>query len=185
MAHNVLGRHLALVGFMGAGKSTLGPVLAERLGREFVSVDAVVEERVGTSVADVFATRGEGAFRELEEGAAFDVLSHRPPAVVELGGGALGSTRTQDALAEHAFTLHLEVTAEEAWARVSASDRPLARDREAFVALYSERAPLYADADASAQDLESSLLAAAGIRLAPRFEARGDAVVADARAAEA
>jgi 3-dehydroquinate synthetase/shikimate kinase len=185
VASNALGRHLALVGFMGAGKSTLGPVLAKRLGREFVSVDAVVEERVGTSVADVFATRGESAFRELEEGAAFDVLSRRPPAVVELGGGALGSMRTQGALAEHAFTLHLEVTAEEAWTRVAASDRPLARDREAFTALHGERARLYADADARAEDLESSLLAAAGIRFAPHTEARGDAVVADVRAAEA
>jgi 3-dehydroquinate synthetase/shikimate kinase len=170
---------------MGAGKSTLGPVLAERLGRGFVSVDAVVEERVGTSIADLFATRGESVFRELEEGAALDVLSRRPPAVVELGGGALSSAATRDALAEHAFVLHLEVTAEEAWRRVAASDRPLARDREAFTALYGERAAVYAEADAGAGDLESALLAAAGIRFAPHSEARGDALVADARAAEA
>ena len=75
---------------MGAGKSTLGPPLADRLGRMFVSVDAVVEERVGRSIAEIFESHGEAAFRELEEEAALDVLSRRPPAVVELGGGALG-----------------------------------------------------------------------------------------------
>ena len=73
---------------MGAGKSTLGPPLADRLGRTFVSVDAVVEERVGRSIAEIFESDGEAAFRALEEEAALDVLSRRPPAVVELGGGA-------------------------------------------------------------------------------------------------
>ena len=184
MASTALGRHLALVGFMGAGKTTLGPQLAEQLGRAFVSVDAVVEERLGTSIADVFETRGEGAFRELEEEAALDVLTRRPSAVVELGGGALGSARTRHALAEHAFTLHLDVAADEAWARVSGSGRPLAQDRGAFLALSEERAPLYASADASATDLESALLAAAGIRFGSHAEASGDVLVADARVAD-
>jgi shikimate kinase/3-dehydroquinate synthase len=170
---------------MGAGKSTLGPRLAERLGRTFVSIDAVVEERVGTSVAAVFEAHGEAAFRELEEKAALDVLACRPPAVVELGGGALASAVTRDALAEHAFTLHLEVEPEEAWRRVAGSGRPLARDRDAFAALYDERAPLYDLADATAHDLDGALLAAAGIRFGAHAGAHGDAVVADARAADA
>ena len=185
MASNALGRHLALVGFMGAGKSTLGPPLAERLGREFVSVDEVVEERVGLSIVEIFESRGESAFRALEEEAARDVLSRRPPAVVELGGGGLGSAGTRGALVENAFTLRLEVTAEEAWARVSGSGRPLARDREAFEALHAERTQLYAGADASADDLEGALLAAAGIRFGPHSDVAGDALVADPRAAEA
>ena len=186
MASNALGRHLALVGFMGAGKSTLGPSLADRLGRPFVSVDAVVEERVGRSIAEIFELDGEAAFRALEEEAALDVLSRRPPAVVELGGGALASGGTYAALAEHAFTLHLDVTSEEAWARVSNSGRPLARDRDAFGVLYAARASLYgAVADANARDLEGALLAAAGIRFGPHADARGEAVVADGRAAEA
>ena len=53
-APHALNRHVALVGFMGAGKTTLGPILAERLGRGFVSVDAVVEERTGATVAELF-----------------------------------------------------------------------------------------------------------------------------------
>ena len=161
MARNALGTHLALVGFMGAGKSTLGPQLADRLGRAFVSIDAVVEQRVKMSVAGVFDAQGEAGFRALEEEAALDVLSRRPPTVVELGGGALASARTREALAEHAFTLHLDVEPREAWERVADSGRPLARDHDAFLALHAERAPLYEGADASARDLEGTLLAAA------------------------
>jgi shikimate kinase/3-dehydroquinate synthase len=185
VAAHALNCHLALVGFMGAGKSTLGPLLAERLGRPFVSVDAVVEERTGVPVAELFAERGEAAFRELEAAAVQDVLTRMPPAVVELGGGALGSEGTRAALAPHAFTLQLEVSADEAWERVGGSDRPLARDPEAFRALHEERRELYAAvADAATADLDGAVLAAAGIRLGTHAEVEGDALVADARAAE-
>ena len=150
---------------MGAGKSTLGPVLAERLGRPFVSIDEIVEERTGSSVAELFAARGESAFRELEERAAVDVLSRRPFAVVELGGGGLNSVTTRAALDEYAFTLHLETTPEEAWERVSSSGRPLARDRDAFEALFEERRALYEAANGSARDLDGAVLAAAGVHV--------------------
>jgi 3-dehydroquinate synthetase/shikimate kinase len=184
VARNALGVHVALVGFMGAGKSTLGPLLAERLGREFVSVDAIVEERAGALVAELFETRGEPVFRELEEETARDVLARRPVAVVELGGGALSSESTRTALAEHAMTLHVETTADEAWERVASSGRPLARDPEAFRALYAERLSLYEEADGSTRDLDGAVLAAAGIRFGSHREARGDALVADSHVAE-
>jgi shikimate kinase / 3-dehydroquinate synthase len=184
VAANALGLHVALVGFMGAGKSTLGPALAERLGRQFVSVDAIVEERAGASVADVFDERGEPAFRRLEEEAALDVLSRRPLAIVELGGGALGSERTRAALAEHAFTVHIETSVDESWERVAGTDRPLARDSQAFRALYEERRPLYEAADAIAGDLDGAILAAAGIRFASHRDAQGSAIVADTLVAE-
>jgi shikimate kinase / 3-dehydroquinate synthase len=184
VARNALDRHVALVGFMGAGKSTLGPSFAERLGRRFVSVDAVVEERADASVAELFETRGEPAFRQLEEEAVLDVLARRPVAVIELGGGALASERTREVLAEHAFTLHLETTPDEAWERVAASGRPLARDPDAFRALFEQRRPQYETADASARDLDGAILAAAGIRFASRREAAGSALVADSRVAE-
>jgi shikimate kinase / 3-dehydroquinate synthase len=165
-ARNALGRHVALVGFMGAGKSTLGPELAERLGRRFVSVDAVVEEETGSTVAELFAERGQDAFRELEERTAVQALARRVPSVVELGGGALGSATTRAALAEHAFTVLLETTPEEAWDRVSSALRPLARDPDEFWALFAERAPLYERvADGFARDLDGVLLAAAGVHV--------------------
>jgi shikimate kinase/3-dehydroquinate synthase len=183
MAAHALNRHLALVGFMGAGKSTLGPVVAERLGRPFVSVDAVVEERAEASVAEIFETRGEGEFRRLEEEAALDVLARGQLSMVELGGGALGSTATRDVLSARAFTVHLETPVEDAWARV-AGTRPLARDAGAFRALYERRRPLYECADACATDVDGILLAAAGIRFGSQRTVEADAVVADERVAE-
>jgi shikimate kinase/3-dehydroquinate synthase len=182
-AHNALGRHLALVGFMGAGKSTLGPVVAERLGRPFVSLDGVVEDRAGTTVAEIFETAGEAEFRRREEEAALDVLTRGQPVVVELGGGALASTRTRDVLSTRAFTVHIETSVEEAWSRV-AGTRPLARDAGAFRALYERRRPLYESADACATDLDGVLLGAAGIRFGSHRTVEADAVVADARVAE-
>ncbi|MBA3400805.1 MAG: bifunctional shikimate kinase/3-dehydroquinate synthase [Actinobacteria bacterium] len=151
---------------MGAGKSTLGPELAERLGRPFVSVDGVVEERTGSTVAELFAERGQDAFRELEERIAVEILNRRLPSVVELGGGALGVEPTRIALAEHAFTVLLETTAEEAWERVSPDARPLARDPDEFRTLFEERTPLYeAVADGHARDADGVVLAASGIHI--------------------
>jgi shikimate kinase/3-dehydroquinate synthase len=170
---------------MGAGKSTLGPALADRLGRPYVSVDALVEHGARMSLAELFERRGEAAFRELEEAIAADVLGRRVPTVVELGGGALGSARTRATLGEHAFTIHLPITAEEAWARVAGSGRPLAQDAEAFAALLEERRHLYEEvADGRATDVDGATLAAAGIRFGPHAAVRGDAVVADRRVAE-
>ena len=150
---------------MGAGKSTLGPVLAERLGRPFVSVDEVVEERAAMSVADIFEGRGEPAFRELEEEAAIDLLARRRLSVVEIGGGGLASAATRAALVESAFTIHLETTAAEAWERVAKSGRPLARDPDEFRLLFEERRALYERSDGRARDLDGAVLAAAGVHV--------------------
>lgn len=161
---NALGRHLALTGFMGAGKSTLGPVVAERLGRSFVSLDDAIEASAGTTIAEIFDTRGEEAFRRIEEEVAAMVLGRAEPVVLELGGGAVGSRATQDALGRRAFTVLLDVDPDEAWRRVQGSARPLARDRERFHALHAEREDVYdAVADARAHDADGILLAAAGI----------------------
>jgi shikimate kinase / 3-dehydroquinate synthase len=158
---------------MGAGKSTLGPVLAERIGRTFQSVDAVIEERTSMRVADLFAERGEAAFRELEERVAGELLARRPPAVIERGGGALASEPTREALAEHAFALLLETTPDEAWGRVVAGGRPLARDLESFTALFERRRALYENAaDGRAHDLEGAVLAIAGVHVEPGSSGR-------------
>ena len=163
---SALDRHVALVGFMGAGKTTLGPQLAERLGRPFVPVDDVVAERSGRSIPEIFEADGEAAFRALEEAAAAEVLGRRELAVVELGGGALGAPRTRDALNANAFTLLLDTPLDESWRRVAGSDRPLAQDEGRFRALYAERKPLYEGvADARATDLDGAVLAAAGVEV--------------------
>ena len=174
-----LSRHVALVGFMGAGKSTLGREVAERLGREFVDLDAEVENVTGRPVAELFG-EGEAFFRTKEARVTLDRLRGGPPAVLALGGGALGSSQVRDALRELAFTVHVEVDVDEAWARVRESGRPLAKDELEFRALFTKRAPIYAEAaDATARDSVEVVLAAAGVQVETGSVARLGELVPD------
>ena len=151
---------------MGAGKTTLGPQVAAQLGRAFVSVDAHVEAQTGKSIPELFSERGETRFRELEANAAAELLGRPTPMVLELGGGAVAASATRAALTERAFAVHLETSADEAWERVRGSERPLARDAQAFRSLFDERAPLYNEvADGTARDADGVVLAAAGIHV--------------------
>jgi shikimate kinase/3-dehydroquinate synthase len=160
-----LGRHVALVGFMGAGKTTLGQEVARRIGRPFVDLDDEIHRRTGSTIVELFAN-GEGDFRSVEERIVGDVLASSEPHVIALGGGAVLSERTRAALRERATTVLLPVEADEAWLRVEGSDRPLAQDREGFFELHAERAPLYAEvADATARDADDAVLAAAGVHV--------------------
>ena len=164
---NALGRHLALAGFMGSGKTSAGKAVAARLGRRFVDLDQEVEERAGSAIAELFATRGEAGFREVEEEVAREVLRGGDPAVVALGGGAVLSERTRGDLAARAFTVFLDVDPDVAWQRVAGTERPLARSAEEFHALHRDRQPLYEEvADAHADDVDGILLAAAGVHVA-------------------
>ncbi len=168
---HALERHIALAGFMGAGKTTLGAELARQLGRELVDVDAEIERAEGIPVAQIFGERGEDAFRALEEARIGAALKGGEPAVVALGGGALGSEETRKRLRTRAFTILVDVDVEEAWHRVEGlGDRPLARDEEGFRRLYEERQPLYrecADAVCASGDVEGAILAAGGVEVAP------------------
>lgn len=130
---------LALIGFMGAGKSTA----ARALGPASADVDEVIEAREGRSVQQIFETDGEGAFRELEERVTLELLADPGVAAVALGGGAVASARVRAALAGARVVL-LDVEADEAWQRVGSNDaRPLARDVRRFHELHAERRPLY------------------------------------------
>jgi shikimate kinase/3-dehydroquinate synthase len=163
VAH-ALDRHLALVGFMGAGKSTLGHEVAVRLGRRFLDLDRELEVSTGLTIPELFEERGEAGFRILEAEQTLDALRNARPAVLALGGGAVETAELRDALEEHAFTVHIDVDPQAAWKRVGGSGRPLARDEGSFRKLYERRRPLYDDvANASAATVEDVLLAAAGI----------------------
>src|SRR4029453_16786572 len=144
-ARNALGRHLALAGFMGSGKTSAGEAVARRLGRRFVDLDRAIETRTGSRIGELFVPGGEEGFRAVEEAIAHDVLGDGEPLVVALGGGAVLSERTRGELAERAFTVLLDVDPETAWERVGGSERPLARDEASFHALHRERQPLYED----------------------------------------
>jgi shikimate kinase/3-dehydroquinate synthase len=165
---HALDRHLALIGFMGAGKTTLGAALAGELARPFLDLDAEVERAAGTSIDRIFAEQGEPAFRALEERLTLEALARPGTSVLALGGGAVKSERVRVALARSALTLLVEVEVEQAWERVSGG-----QDREGFRKLFRERQHLYAAAaDARVRDLEDALLAAAGIVVAAGSVAR-------------
>jgi len=151
---------------MGAGKSTLGEAAAERMGRQFLDLDRAIEERAGDSITVIFDSWGEAAFREIEEEAALETLSSAEPKVIALGGGALGSEKTRRLLQERATTVFVEVDPDTAWQRSSGSDRPLARDEEAFRRLYDERLPAYEEAaDAIVRGADDIVLAAGGVHV--------------------
>ena len=149
-----IGRHIALVGFMGAGKTTIGREVARLTERPFVDTDDVIAQRHGP-IPQLFEERGEAEFRRLEERVVVEMLGDEKPAVIALGGGAVGSEKVRARLRGRAFTASIDVDESTAWARVRGSDRPLARSREDFERLYREREPLYqrvADTYASAAD---------------------------------
>ena len=137
---------LVLIGFMGAGKSTLASRLAKRRGRAPIDGDMLLVERFGHSVAREFELHGEQAFRAAEEEVVCGLLEGVDARdVVALGGGSVLSARVRAALGGHTTAL-IEVAPEVAWERVhrdDGSERPLARDRDAFEALYAQRRGLY------------------------------------------
>src|SRR5689334_13470824 len=80
---------LALVGYRGTGKTTVGRIVAERLGRPFFDADRVLEEREGRPIASLFAEGGEASFRDREEETLRDLTADRPGSVLATGGGAI------------------------------------------------------------------------------------------------
>lgn len=116
-------RHLVLIGMMGSGKTSVGRRLALRLGRPFIDTDRLVEERTGRSVADVFKSDGEPAFRALEAQAVRDTLDTDTWAVVALGGGAVLDPGNRDLAREAGLVVWLQAPARELARRVAASTR--------------------------------------------------------------
>ena len=174
-----LGKHLALIGFMGAGKSTVGRDVAERTARPFVDTDEETE-RLHGPIPELFE-RGEAEFRRLEEQVVAEALAG-PPAVIALGGGAVLSEKTRQRLSAHAYTVLIEVDVDDAWERVRGSNRPLARNEEDFRRLFDSRRPIYGEAmDALADDAESVLLAALRIVIGRAILSPESFVVVDER----
>ena len=146
---------------MGAGKSTLAPLVAAKLGRKAIDVD----DELGVDIPTLFA-QGEDAFRAVEEPRTCELLELAEPAVLALGGGSIKSKRVREALALRAVTILLDVDVDEAWRRVRETDRPLAQDEAEFRRLNDERRPLYGGiADATARDVDDVVLAAAGVHV--------------------
>ena len=138
---------VVLVGFMGAGKTSVGRSLARRLKWRFVDLDRSIEERAGATIAALFRERGEAAFRALEQDAARAVAG-LSRTVVAAGGGAFIAPATRAALQEGALTVWLQCSLDDVLRRVPADgSRPLAGNREIMRALLAEREPSYRQAD--------------------------------------
>jgi shikimate kinase len=143
-------RQAVLVGFMGAGKSSVGKILSERLAAEFVDVDERIEEAAGKSIGEIFASSGEETFREMERAAVLDAVS-APGRVVAAGGGAFVDEENRRALKAYAPVFFLEVSVESVLERLSGDlSRPLfagEKDAGTLRELMERRRPTYETAD--------------------------------------
>lgn len=136
-----------LVGFMGAGKTTVGRTLAEHLRYDFFDLDELIEAQAGNSVQAIFAELGEAEFRRLEH-EAIRACSDRLRAVIALGGGAYVSGQNRTLLRTIGRTVWLDCPLEVCLKRVSGDkSRPLLGDEDEMRELLEERRSAYAQAD--------------------------------------
>jgi XRE family aerobic/anaerobic benzoate catabolism transcriptional regulator len=145
------GEVLALLGVRGAGKSTVGREVADRLGWAFVELDARVEEAAGLSLAQLFSIHGEPYYRQVEHEVLGTLLGSASQTVVATGGSLVTHSEAWGLLRRRAHTVWLRADAQDHWERVIAQGdrRPMERNPQAFSQLESllaERAPLYRQA---------------------------------------
>jgi shikimate kinase len=147
-----LPRRIVLTGFMGSGKSTVGPLVAQHLGWSFVDVDDVIEDEAKATIAELFAQHGEAQFRDREH-ATIARLATADALVLALGGGAIERAETRDLLLNSPGTLlvHLEVELATTLARCAGTEniRPVLADQANLANRYGRRLPLYRTAHVS------------------------------------
>ena len=146
-------QRIALTGFMGSGKSTVGPLLAERLGWKFLDADEVIVAGTGMPISEFFARYGEPAFRQREREIIARLVGRERGLVLALGGGAIEDAGTRELLVNSPGTLlvHLEVTLATTLARCRGTEhtRPVLADEANLRARYERRLPLYREAHVS------------------------------------
>jgi len=133
---------------MGSGKTSVGRELAQRLGWEFVDLDAHIEAREGQGIPQIFRDRGEAGFRAAETAALMDLTqSLERASVVALGGGAFVQDANRELLRSRP-SVFLQAPVDELWRRCCDDEeiRPLRKDPDQFAQLYAERLPFYRQA---------------------------------------
>jgi XRE family aerobic/anaerobic benzoate catabolism transcriptional regulator len=162
---NGRGNRIALVGLRGAGKSTLGPMLADDLGMPFVELSRTIERLAGCSLSEIHALYGTNAYRRYERRALEEAIQHHREAVIATPGGLVSDPSTFNTLLTHCFTVWLQASPEDHMRRVVEQGdlRPMAASNEAMEDLrriLSGRAAFYSKADlaidTSAMPLEAT-----------------------------
>lgn len=139
----VLQQPVIFVGFMGAGKTSVSQYLAHKLSLPLVDVDEAIVQEQKRSIADIFATEGEDAFRALESTKLAELLNDAPQ-LISCGGGIVENEENRRRLQHGCFVVFLEVDAQEASLRVGGdTTRPLFTDMDAVTALLEKRSNLY------------------------------------------
>ena len=134
---------MAIVGYMGSGKTTVGRLLARRTRRVFVDLDHEISREAGRSIPEIFAEGGEDRFRDLEHAALVSALDRPDPAVISCGGGAVTRPENRAALRQTP-TVFLSEDVDLLFRRTRGTDRPLrGGSREDFARRHAERLPLY------------------------------------------
>jgi XRE family aerobic/anaerobic benzoate catabolism transcriptional regulator len=178
---------IALIGLRGAGKSTLGKLLAAKIGWSFVELNKEIEQQNGLSVAEIIALNGQEGFRRMEQAALAQLLARKQLMVLATGGGIVSEPLTFDLILSSFYTIWLKAEPEEHMARVRGQGdlRPMADDRSAMAELRTillSREPLYARASAmvdtaglTVEDAATRLIDAVAPVVAPdaRIFARG------------
>ena len=158
---------IALIGLRGAGKSTLGKLLAKKIGWSFVELNKEIEAQNGLSVAEIIALYGQEGFRRMEQAALGQLLARKELMVLATGGGIVSEPLTFDLILSSFYTIWLKAEPEEHMARVRKQGdlRPMADDRSAMAELRNillSREPLYARASAVVNTAGLTVDAAAG-----------------------
>jgi shikimate kinase len=134
---------VAIVGYMGSGKTTLGRLLASALNLEFVDLDRAIVKRAGKGIPEIFAQYGEKHFRDLEHEALVQALDGGTPSVVACGGGTVVRPDNR-AMLRDVTTVFLREDTDVLYQRTRGPDRPLrAASREEFRLRYAQRLPFY------------------------------------------
>ena len=143
-------KNIFLVGFMGAGKSTVGKILADKTGYKFYDADSYIEEQAGTTITQIFADHGEPYFRDLESEAT-EELAKKENQVIATGGGVVQRDRNWDAMKKNGITVYLKATVETIWERIKDdTSRPLLQVEnpvDTARELLEKRTPMYEKAD--------------------------------------
>jgi len=151
---------IALIGFTGTGKSTLGRTLQAEYGLPCYDSDAMVEARVGETIAEFFSHYGEAAFRQVEHDVIRDVVETAHLGVLVTGGGAVLNAQTRQRLLQNCYTVNVHASLDVIWDRLEhVQDRPLlkAKDpRRKLEELMRERAGVYEIAHASVESGDPS-----------------------------